>query len=341
MTYVEWLRIRNVLRGVAIVLGVLIVVSLVLRISFNRDITNNDAFIRHIQMQPGSTVSNSVLPNGTKRTTITDPADKTLVTIDDVGGGGRHVVIDEPHAGAQSHREIVTVGSVHVESSTKGNRSLTVIDTNASVPFYFFMAAADIVALIIATMLAAPFARENDGHLEIALTKPINRSAYGIAIMGVDLFGILAASAMTIVAVLICQAMFEIPHVDFSGVSANAIIMGIAFPFAWYAMIAASTASLKRGYGAVLGFAWPVAILIVVFGVISWGDSLFGHAVHNIFWTISRIDPLTYADMHFTENHATGAIVAPPDFGVRLTIELGLFLIYSALAILQWRRVEA
>ena len=55
MNYVEWLRVRNTLRVLAIVLGAFILIVLVLRISFNQYITEDNAFIKHIKLEPGAT----------------------------------------------------------------------------------------------------------------------------------------------------------------------------------------------------------------------------------------------------------------------------------------------
>ncbi|MDP9110577.1 MAG: hypothetical protein M3M96_02960, partial [Candidatus Eremiobacteraeota bacterium] len=146
-----------------------------------------------------------------------------------------------------------------------------------------------------------------------------------------------------IIAFIICQAMFEVPHFDFSGVNVQAIVIGIILPLTWYAMLTAATTSLKRGYGTIVGFAWPIAILVLVFAIIPWGDSLLGHAVHNIFWVVSRIDPLTYVSFSAhpeTMTDGPPSLVAP-NFGPRLAVESMLLLIYVTLSLYQWRRVEA
>lgn len=340
MTFVEWLRVRNVARVLAIVLGVLILVALVLRISFNSQISMDNHFISGLSTNPGTTITDSVLPDGTKRKTIVSPSENSVVTIDNLGYAGYRIVITEPEKGHKVER-IPPIVSMHVNESTDGKTRTTVIDTNGTTPFIYYMVIADLMAFLIATLLAAPFARENDGHLEFALTKPVSRTSYAVGVIAVDLAGIVLCSFMTVVAVLICQAMFEIPHPDFSGINSQAIVMGFAFPFAFYAMLVAATASLSRGYGAILGFAWPVAILVVLFGiVIPWGNSLLGQTVHNIFWVISRIDPLSYLSS-VRADHETGQFVAAADFTGRLLMEILLFVVYSVLAVLQWRRVEA
>jgi hypothetical protein len=340
MNYVEWLRVRNVLRVTAIVLGVLILVVLIARISLSRYMTY-DAWIQHLQLEPGSKVSRSVLPDGTKRTVIDDPADETRVVLDDLGYGGRHIVISEPTSRSHEHTEHVNVGSINVSTSRNGRFTMTTIDTNSSVPLLFYMIFADVVALVIATCLGAPFARENDGHLEIALTKPASRVRLAAGIMFADAVGIVAASFMTIVTLYICQLLFESPRLDFSGINAQALAMGIALPLCWYAMLAAATASMRRGYGAVLGFAWPIAILVAVFGIIPWGNSLVGSAMHTVFWFLSRFDPLTYASMQVSRTGNEAMSPAQATFALRYTIELALFAVYAIAAVVQWRRVEA
>ncbi len=93
--------------------------------------------------------------------------------------------------------------------SRHGTMTTTVIDTNGAVPMLYYMLLADIVALIVATILAAPFAREADGHLEIALTKPISKVRYALGAIGADVVGIVAASFITVVAFYLCQLLFE------------------------------------------------------------------------------------------------------------------------------------
>ncbi|MDQ2866176.1 MAG: hypothetical protein M3R51_08110 [Candidatus Eremiobacteraeota bacterium] len=341
MSYVEWLRVCNVLRVLGIVLGILVLASLALRIGFAGYLNDDSKFLSHIQMQHGAVVSHVVLSNGVAQTIIDDPADKTHVTIDNLGYGGRHIVITEPSSGSHTHDHII-IGSVRVFETQHehGDVSTTVIDTNSAVPFAYYMAAAVLMSLLVATILGAPFARENDGHLETALMRPASRLELGLRTMGVDAVGILAAAAMTIVALIICQAMFEVPHFDFSGVNSQSVIVGIILPLAWYAMLSAASSSLKRGYGAVIGFAWPVAILVLVFSKIPLGSSLLAGAVHEIFWIVSRIDPLSYISIS-AQPALDNLPSISPDFGSRITFETILLLVYVALALYQWQRVEA
>ena len=115
----------------------------------------------------------------------------------------------------------MNVGSIQVLESRNGSMTTTIIDTNSAVPMYYYMAVADFFALIVATILAAPLAREIDGHLEVTFTKPISRLRYALGAVGADIAGILAASLMTVLAFYLCQLLFETPRLDFGGISSR------------------------------------------------------------------------------------------------------------------------
>ncbi len=338
MNYVEWLRIRNLLRVVGIVLLVLVVLAVVLRVSFARYMSP-EAWVSQMSADRGTKITRSVLPDGTKRMVLDNPADKTHIVIDDHGYAGKHIVVTEPSKRAHDAHGGMRVGSIVVNDETHDGMTTTDFDTNGSVPMMYYMALADVAALIVATILAAPFAREIDGHLEVALTKPCSRLRYALGIVGVDVVGIVAASVLTVVAFYLCQLLFETARVDFGGINARAIVMGLAMPMAWYAMLCAATTWLKRSYGTVLGFAWPVAIVLAVLASIR-ADNGVALFIHDVAWVISRIDPLTY--VQFAHPHMGGTYdYSGPNFGLRLSIEVALFLFYGALAVWQWQRVEA
>jgi len=61
-------------------------------------------------------------------------------------------------------------------------------------------------------------------------------------------------------------------------------------------------------------------------------------AFHTIFWGISRVFPLTYV---MGEGHDSDISTLGPKLMATFAILTGLFLVYGALAVVQWRRVEA
>ncbi len=335
MNYVEWLRVRNCLRIVAIVLAIFLLLAIILRISVSRYMTT-DAWLEHFQ-DPGTTATHATLPDGTKRTIWDNPREQTHVVIDDRGYAGKHIVVTEPTKRTHESHDKVAVGSIHIVESRHGSVTTTVIDTNGSVPFLYYMAVADLMALIVAMVLAAPFAREAENHLEVALTKPVSRAQYALGVIGADIVGVLAASLLTIVALYLCQLLFEPGTIDFSGVNARAIAIGITAPLAWYAMLCAATTWLRSSYIAVLVAALPLAIVIGLLTLIE-PNNVVARVVHDVAWTLSRLDPWTYVRVQ-TDNitNDTGAST----FGWRLGVEVLFFVVYSALAVWQWQRVEA
>ncbi len=337
MNYAEWLRIRNLLKVVGIVLAILVLLGIVLRISVSRYLSP-DAWVMHMA-DANSKVTNTVLPDGTKRMVIDNPTERTHAVIDDHGYAGKHIVVTEPTKRAHEQRTNVSVGSIHVSDSRQGAVTTTVIDTNGSVPMLYYMLLADVVALIVGTILAAPLAREIDGHLEIALTKPVSRVRYALGAIGVDAVGIIAASIMTVVAFYLCQLLFESARLDFSGVNTRAIAMGIACPLAWYALLCALTTWLHRSWVAVLAGAIPVAIVVGLLTLVQPVNTI-ALFVHDVAWVISRLNPLSYVQLATTMDHGT-VQYANNHFGLRLSLEVVFFVVYAAIAVWQWQRVEA
>ncbi len=339
MSYIEWLRVRNCLRITLMILGTLIVLALILRISLVRPAWY-DTTIGQVTAAPGTTERHVTLPDGTKRTILDNPAVQTHIVVDDYGSAGRHIAITQPTRNLHETESHVDIGVVEIRDVRHGSMTTTTIDTNGSVPMLVPMGFADVVALIVATILAAPFAREIDGHLEVALTKPISRSRFAVGAIGADVAGILAALAASVTAVYICLLFLGAPRIDFSGANARVVPMGIAMSLAWYTLLAAATTWRGRGYGAVLGFAWPVALLVIGLANIQPTNTVSAF-VHYVAWSIAQLNPLWHARWTVGMSD-TGAIsAADPTFGVRLAINVLLFAVYTALAVWRWQRVEA
>jgi hypothetical protein len=339
MNYVEWLRVRNCLRITFIILGILIVLALILRISFAR-YQSPEALIAHVSSEPGTTERHVTLPDGTKRLILDNPSDRTHIVVDDHGSAGRHIVITEPTSN-EHERSHVDIGSMSINRSRHGSMTTTTVDTNGTVPMLIHMGFADVVALIVATILAAPFAREIDGHLEVALTKPISRARYAIGTIGADVAGILAVLLASVIAFYVCGLIFGVTKIDFSGANARAVPMGVAMSIAWYALLCVATAWIGRGYAAVLGFAWPVVLVVNGLAKVPPTNGLAAF-VHYVAWSLAQLNPLWHASWAGV-NVDQAASVNPPDatFGLRLAINVLLFAVYAALAVWRWQRVEA
>lgn len=335
MNYVEWLRVRNCLRVVVIVLAILVALAVILRISLSRNMSG-DAWISHFK-EPGTVVTHITLPDGTRRTIWDNPGERTHVVIDDYGYAGKHIVVTEPSSRAHQENDHVNVGSIHVVESHHGALTTTVIDTNGATPMIYYMAVADLMALIVGMVLAAPFAREIEGHLEVALTKPVSRARYALGVIGADCVAILVSSFLTIVALYLCQLLFESGRLDFSGVNARAIAIGVITPLAWYALLCALTTWFHRSYIAVLVAALPVALVIGGLTLLEPSNAVT-LVIRDIAWGLSRLNPWTYVQLH---NVGMANDTGAPSFGWRMLIQVTFFVVYSALATWRWQRVEA
>jgi hypothetical protein len=211
------------------------------------------------------------------------------------------------------------------------------MEVNHEMNFGSFVVFGAVVALIVATLLGAPFARENDGHLEVALTKPVGRVSLALMTIGVDAAGIIAALAAGTLFGIALHTIFFPPWITFHSIDLIVTAFGIIAPLSWYAMLAAATSSLRRGYGAIIGIAWPVAAIVGGLSLIDPNDSSLATLIHTVFWTLSRIDPLVY--MHFTPDDMSMA--ADPTWLPRLAMLANLAAGYGFVAVAQWRRVEA
>ncbi len=337
MTYVEWLRVRGALKWIAIVLLAFFVVTAIGRVWAFGLGGGPLTRIARLQADPGSRVTETSGPDGAHRTVIDDPHERVHVTIDEYGWARKHIEILDRSSRDHSKETIVT-GSVQVRTLPSLRGSLTVIDTNG-IPFSTFAIVGVIVALIFASVVGSPFARENDGHLEVALTKPIGRMALSLATIAVDAAGIVAAFALGVGFAFLCTAVFEIPRVTYDTNDFFATLLGIVAPLSWYALLNASTASLKRNYGTVVGFAWPVALLIFGLSRIQADGNMVLLVVSNVFKGVAVFDPISYMHVTFPAEIA-GKSVTGASTQINVLALALLSVLYAGLAVFQWRRIE-
>lgn len=353
MSYVEWLRVRGCLKWAICILIAGVALVLFARFTY-LDVRPHVAGFSGIfiddknlaDFERNSSQTQTKLPDGTTRTTIDNPAMGIRLTIDDHGYWGKHVELFEKTPPRGVHATKINFGDIHAQRIMLPEGSLVKIDEGALVPedlaYYFVFAA--LSAIIVATILGAPFARENEGHLELALTKPVSRITLALSTIGVDVAGIAAAWALTVLFMIVGHTIFEAPDYVWGPTDASAAALGLLAAFAWYAMLNAATASMKRAYGGVLGTAWPVALGIGAIADAPLGDGPLAAFVHWVASTLLWLFPTSYL-------HAAFMSVGSEEPGRSLTASLTpqtdivilavLAFVYGALAIYQWQRVEA
>jgi hypothetical protein len=348
--YVEWLYAGRVLKWTAVALGIALLLLIIAEfavLNFGSkaalsqvDLHTAGGDVNAAEILEGATTTHSILPDGANRTTIENARRGVRVTIDDRGYWGKHIEIFERAVLRPSHT--IAFGPVNVVRVRARGGSKVAIDTNKPEDFAYYAAIATFVALIVATILGAPLARQNDGHLEIALTSPTSRTALGLGSMVVDAAAIAVTWVMTVLGLFIAHIVQNAPNYRYGPLDTLIVVLGLAGVLAWYAMLCAATASMKRSYGVVLGIAWPIAVVVAWLVKANLADSPMAQFLRWVATPLSWIDPLNYVHLGpaFTINgRPAGALDV--SFNNELPALLILALIYVALAIVQWRRVEA
>jgi hypothetical protein len=178
----------------------------------------------------------------------------------------------------------------------------------------------------LATVLGLNLAAENEGHLELAWTKPVSREGYALGVFAVDI----GAIAACIVFTALCGAIVVDVFSGFQAIAASTgddLLRTFAFcglPLLVYAWIAAMSASLKRNRGAVAGLFWPLMLAV---GLL---QSVRIPAVHVAASALNLINPLSI--------YTSGAGRLPSLWTFAWGWLIAAILLAAALA--QWRRLE-
>ena len=198
------------------------------------------------------------------------------------------------------------------------------------------LGAAALAASIMATVLGSALAQENDGHLELAWTKPYSRTRYAATAIAIDMAAIVLALLVGFAFILIHIVIGHPNEHLVAGPDAaiNALRFAL-FPLAWYALIVGLSAGTRGRAGVVQGLIWPIALVLVVLR-----DAPLSAMWHGVFVALNAINPLIYASY---QDHGDVAIVgASPLHVVTSTVVLAALVIAGwAAATIQWRRVEA
>lgn len=179
----------------------------------------------------------------------------------------------------------------------------------------------------LATVLGLNLAAENDGHLELAWTKPVSRDGYALGVFAVDIAAMVVCIAFTVVIAAIVVDIVvghQAIDLDFD----RGLLRALAYcglPLCIYAWIAALSASFKRNRGSVAGLFWPVMAVLAFLAALPFT------LVHTIASALDTINPLV---IYTTSSH--GAQTATATFLSGWAV--AVLLLLAALA--QWRRLE-
>lgn len=341
--YVELLRAKRALIVAAIILGVLIVISGIIRVSIGGERVSNWPAV--LSTSPTAHTAKSTLPDGSVRTVVDDPPKRVHAVFIQHPNGTMDMDIVEPSK-SSSRDDHVSFGSLSINEDTMPGGMRHVRGTFKASDMRFDIGVLFLISIpisiIVATILGGVLAKENDGHLDLAWTKPYSREHYALAAFAVDAAAIVAASLMTVAAMLICALFFLVPSFKSTPDSIFQIVIAFVGPVAWYAALTAASSSLKRGPGMVLGLGWVVGLMIpAITGVLESPAKVnnVANAFYRIFDTLLYIDPITY--FSFSYRHGAMHTATGMSLGASLAVLAALAVGYLAISMAQWRRVEA
>lgn len=206
-------------------------------------------------------------------------------------------------------------------------------DENISINVLLIIAAC--VAALIASILGLTLSRENDGHLELAWTKPASRERYALVAMAVDAGAVLVAGGMMLIAIMAAFAIEGgLAYIHTVASTPVTLLFSIVFPLSLYAMIVAATASLRRG-AAILAIFWPVALILPTLSSVTWMN------LGAIVRVIDGINPIAYLYAFNSDPPSSAFLPIPPVEAYEITALVVIAALCVAASVAQWRRLEA
>lgn len=336
MNYIEFLRIVRGLRVVGIVLGLIFLAALIVRVSLAQHGTWDDE-VHRITASSTAHVTTVKQADGSVKTIIDDPVQKSHAEIVDRGYAGKEILITQPSK--KTGREHVVMGSVSVARESRNGMDNVHVMTNTNADLAWLFIGAVPMMLLFATLVAGPLAKENEGHLELAWTQPVSRTHYALTAIGLDLLGILLTAVATVIVYMLCASLFEAPHVVATAHSMQIVFLCVLASFGFYALVTAVSASMRRGPGLAIGLIWASVMILPGLAHIDGEPGTLGHGIGLVFKGLNSLNPLSYVPqtIHLIKDEPTlvGTAAWSPAILVALTV------IYLAAALVQWRRVEA
>lgn len=332
MYYVEFLRVMRMLRLVGYVLGAILLLSLVLR-PFSHGGFNEANTIAGVDPSTipahtnadGSTTRSFTGKRGQHVTIVVRPDKTETITVDDPAYNGK-----------KSWSEHIEFGHVRVSTSPGGRHRVSKISNDMKIPLYVLLIIASCAAAIVATLLGLALSRENDGHLELAWTKPASRESYALASVAVDSLGILGVMLATLVTIVLVLAIYGGASYITVSDSLTSLLFGMLFALSFYGIVLAATSSMRRG-GLVLSLLWPAALILPGLVRVEWMN------LGTIARALNTINPVAYLYAFLSSSQATNMFTLLPNGGATIQVlaVLVLFIAGVALSLAQWRRLEA
>jgi len=252
------------------------------------------------------------------------------------GHGHVHVDLVQPALAASDRVAPTTPGAPSGATNVSRPHAGVEINDTGRAPFSLLLALASFVAAIFGTMVGTFLAAENCGHLEVAWTRPVSRLSYAARLMLVDVAAILGVLAFTVLvglALVYGRGWQSYMYMDpqFWPVAATEI----AFPLAWFGLVAGLTASVRTKAGAIAGSAWVASMFLLI--LLSFD---LPPIIHGLLAAINYVNPLFYGSYSSSGSEpARHLLNMTPAFAIGGLVGIATLGIAAALA--QWRRLEA
>ncbi len=211
-----------------------------------------------------------------------------------------------------------------------------VVDDAHRAPYSLLLALAGFVAAIFGTVMGTCLAAENCGHLEMAWTRPASRLSYAARLMLVDAAGIFAVFAFTLlIGLALVYARGWQSHMFMDPQFWPVAATEIAFPLAWFGLVAGLSASVRTKAGAIAGFTWLASMVLLVLLSLDLPP-----VIHGLVNALNYVNPLLYGSYSSSGSETARHLLnMTPAFAIGgLT---GIAVLGIAAALVQWRRLEA
>ncbi|MFN2527727.1 MAG: hypothetical protein ABR584_03320 [Candidatus Baltobacteraceae bacterium] len=331
MYYVEFLRVLRTLRIVGLVLAAVILLSLVLR-PFSHGGFNETGTIAGVD---ASKVSVRVNADGsqTRSFTGTHGQHVTIVVHPD---RTETITVDDPAYAGKKDEAQVQIGPVKVKTTRSGRHRVSTITNDMKLPFSILVLISGCAAAIVATLFGLALSRENDGHLELAWTKPASRETYALTAVAMDVAGILATGLSMLFTILLVLAVYGgFPYLVAGDHALLTALFSIFFALSFYGIVLAATSSMRRG-GLVLSLLWPAALILPGLVRVEWMN------LGTVARTLNTVNPVAYLYAFATSPEATRLFTLMPNgAAIQFLAPLVLFIAGVMLSLAQWRRLEA
>lgn len=345
--FAELLRAKRALYVPAVIVGLFVVTIAFVRLSMGGDV---GTWPDRLGSSPTAHVTRTRQSGGSERIVIDDPARKTHAVIVRSSGGSFDMNATMPQSVYDARPHLVMGDTSDRVVNTSAGGSVVHVTMRYS-PIHSGYDAAFLfvgtlpLTLIVATMLGGVLSKENDGHLEIAWSKPVSRERYALACFAVDAAAIVVTMVFAIIVALAAQALFfAVPSLSWTSQSALLAAMALAGPLAWYALLTVASASLKRGPGLVMGLGWVAAMMIpgIAQGLAALAQFNTVAAVfHSIFAALTYLDPIAYIMTWKEHGHVLTVGATNTSLSLSLAALVSMVVVYLALSVAQWRRLEA